>query len=330
MKHITTLFLLCFGLTAVGQVPSYVPDFALALWYDFEMDCLDCGANAPSINDGAVEEHDGMGWYVTLASTSPTNSGQAAQFGSHPVGDNTVIDICTYDGEDCLLLGANDASVAFWVKPDQSVDRQTVFNSTTGLVVDLIFETIKVNEPSGQSVVGTADVFDGNWHHVAYVRDCESGMRLFVDGNLVGESISFECATTNSSWGRPSIGGQWSGTGSIFYPFEGGLDDFGVWRTTLSEEEITSLWLRESQNFGCTDDEACNYSPEATHDDGSCVPCSTISAFCGQGTIWDDSSQTCIPEGPLALTCPGDFNEDGFIGVDDILSVLSLYDTYCP
>ena len=321
MNRFFTLLLAASCLTAVGQVPEYVPDFALALWYDFESDCLDCGANAPLIDDDAIENHDGYGWYLTQASTAPFGDGQAAEFGSHPVSNDSWIDVC--GGNDCLLLGTNSMSVSFWIKPSQSLERQTIFTPSTGLVVDLVFETIVVQDMSDEfSLVGFDDVFDGDWHHVVYVRDCSSGMRLYVDGVLVGENESFSCTSVNA-WGRASIGGQASTSGNLYFPFKGGIDDFGVWRASLSQEQVTSLWLRESGVLGCTDAEACNYNPDAVIDDGTCLGCDVFAARCGQGTVWDAASQTCIPDNP------SDLNYDGCVDVNDFMGHLAAFGSGC-
>ena len=51
--------------------------------------------------------------------------------------------------------------------------------------------------------------------------------------------------------------------------FIGSLDDFGIWDRPLSPLEIEGLYSWTP--FGCTDDNACNYSPEASVDDGSCT-----------------------------------------------------------
>ena len=56
--------------------------------------------------------------------------------------------------------------------------------------------------------------------------------------------------------------------------------------------------------LGCTYNTAMNYDSSATIDDGSCT-------F------------------HLSDSCAGDFNGDDYIGIDDILSMLSLYDTSC-
>ncbi|MDA8695811.1 hypothetical protein N9L83_02560, partial [Flavobacteriales bacterium] len=99
---------------------------------------------------------------------------------------------------------------------------------------------------------------------------------------------------------------------------------------------------------GCTDDYACNYSSEATINDGSCdyscCPgpgccgagtlwdstlghCVTVSALCaascGEGTVWDPISEECI------IAIPADLNFDGCVTVNDLLLLLAVHST-CP
>ena len=71
---------------------------------------------------------------------------------------------------------------------------------------------------------------------------------------------------------------------------------------------------------GCTNENATNYDSTATIEDGSCLY--------SQETVDALVESTECP--PCANSdCPGDFTADGYIGVDDILSMLSLYDTSC-
>jgi hypothetical protein len=49
------------------------------------------------------------------------------------------------------------------------------------------------------------------------------------------------------------------------------------------------------------------------------------SAFCGEGTIWDEATQTCVS----IPTCQGDFNDDGLIQLEDLLDFLFIYGTTC-
>jgi hypothetical protein len=58
-----------------------------------------------------------------------------------------------------------------------------------------------------------------------------------------------------------------------------------------------------SQFVGCTYDEATNYNPMATEDDGSCF---------------------------YETTCPTDLNGDGVIGTADLLNLLEGFGTTCP
>ena len=79
---------------------------------------------------------------------------------------------------------------------------------------------------------------------------------------------------------------------------------------------------------GCTHENATNYDSAATIEDGSCLY--------GQ-EAHDEAQENAFNAGLVSAECPpcansdcpGDFTADGYIGVDDILSMLSLYDTSC-
>ena len=113
-----------------------------------------------------------------------------------------------------------------------------------------------------------------------------------------------------------------------------------------------------SSCIGCTDSAACNYDAQAIIDDGSCLTldecgvCGGDNSSCSgctheNATNYDSTanvedgsclySQDAYDAGVASVECPpcansdcpGDFTADGYIGVDDILSMLSLYDTSC-
>ena len=90
---------------------------------------------------------------------------------------------------------------------------------------------------------------------------------------------------------------------------------------------------------GCTDPAACNYSSVAAADDGSCDYC-----FCGDGTTWVLSLEQCVPSGEacgngtvwdeVTGTCmidetfcswQPDSDGDQLIGVSDLLMFLSVF-----
>ena len=53
--------------------------------------------------------------------------------------------------------------------------------------------------------------------------------------------------------------------------------------------------------------DAANYDPDATEDNGSCL----------------------FDLGGGGGTCPGDFTDDGVIGIADLLEFLIVYDSFC-
>ncbi len=104
---------------------------------------------------------------------------------------------------------------------------------------------------------------------------------------------------------------------------------------------------------GCTDDSFCNYNPLACADDGSCFGepgCTNPQAcnfdedaFCDDGSCslpgctdpeasnWDPTAEC----GFIFLcrynsNCPGDFNNDGFVNVNDLGGFLSAFGSACP
>lgn len=67
--------------------------------------------------------------------------------------------------------------------------------------------------------------------------------------------------------------------------------------------------------LGCVVDQACNFNPEATNDDGSCDFC-----FCGPGTEYDIELGQC-----MIVNGSSDINGDGCTNLGDLLDLLSGY-----
>lgn len=90
---------------------------------------------------------------------------------------------------------------------------------------------------------------------------------------------------------------------------------------------------------GCMYSFAANFDPLATYDDGSCYLDAT--GYCGDGTVWDEESQTCVQEvtayindepDDLAILnpCYFDSDENGLVNLTDLLNLLSVYGLTCP
>lgn len=94
------------------------------------------------------------------------------------------------------------------------------------------------------------------------------------------------------------------------------------------------LWVTEGETIdscllidmceGCTYSTACNYVEAAIEDDGSCdFSCWFNANLCGQGTIWDAVSMTCVEY------CPADIDDSGSTNVSDLLLLLASFSTSC-
>ena len=80
---------------------------------------------------------------------------------------------------------------------------------------------------------------------------------------------------------------------------------------------------------GCTNPEALNYDPDALASDGSCVGC--LGDFDLDGVIQNDDLLTLVANFECALptSCPTDLNGDGVTGIPDVLVLLGLIGQGC-
>ena len=82
---------------------------------------------------------------------------------------------------------------------------------------------------------------------------------------------------------------------------------------------------------GCTNEEADNYNPSATQDDGSCEftePCP--GDFDGDGLITVSDVLVSLGDFGCSGICQGDLDGDNITGVTDILIMLSGFGEPCP
>lgn len=102
--------------------------------------------------------------------------------------------------------------------------------------------------------------------------------------------------------------------------------------------------------FGCADEAGCNYAEDATQNAGCVYPilpeadCAAGSVVCGEGTVWDMTTQTCLSapseQGPCLngtiwdedlqgciVANPSDTDYDGCVSMTDLLDLLSVFGT---
>src|SRR6185503_9735569 len=79
-------------------------------------------------------------------------------------------------------------------------------------------------------------VFDGTWHHLAWVQN-DNVVRLYIDG--VADPADFSYAATTLTFNAISLGGIQRATPGSFYA--GLIDEAALWERPLSQAEVQDL-----------------------------------------------------------------------------------------
>jgi uncharacterized protein (TIGR02145 family) len=318
MKHFLTisLFFLALALSVYGQVPDYVPTEGLVAWYPFN-------GNA---NDESGNGKDGTSFGATLTADRFGLNNAAYYFnGSHP----TYIDLPELDEN--LGVQGSKYTASLWFKNTLGPSAENILIHASSSYFNnsqVIFSRLEVwdqgslkiyhrntdtnNEPSG----GFASIED--WHFVSVLIDAEYGTyALYLDGEFQPAfDFTFNPSESyfeeNRKWQLGSI--SWATN----HQLTGSIDDVTIHNRILEETELLSLY-NGGVNFGCMDENACNFSFEAIVDDGSCVSCEVLSTACGLGTVWDSETQECI------VANPTDSNLDGCTDLNDLMDILANY-----
>ena len=93
------------------------------------------------------------------------------------------------------------------------------------------------NSAWGYAINSTCNVTDGNWHHVAGVRE-GSTIKLYVDGQMEQSThmpADLNISNSSSLWIGAAYTGGWS--------FNGSIDEVHIWKRALSAEEIRLHYL---------------------------------------------------------------------------------------
>ena len=342
MNRLLILLFWMVTFAAHAQVPDYVPTEGLLAWYGLNGDGTDASDYQRHAFSTATQPADNRFGEANAALAF----GSAAETEtSHVIIPGLVHDV------------VNTFSYAFWANPLMNIPLPnqggtgTEGNTNncllhplhghffgtdslhTGAGVHLGQNGIVISEHSDAFVAATlveqTDLSD--WHHYVVVYD-DGIPSLFLDG----EFVKFGVATIRDT--HISLGTDpWYPTGGIGngyndLSFNGSIDDFGFWSRALNSVDVAALFTNQVQVFGCTDSSACNFNEQANQDDGSCVyplfgdDCETGSAACGEGTVWDSASQSCLAWND----CPSDLDGDGIVGVNDLLALLADFGTECP
>ena len=307
---------LCFNALA-QNVPDYVSTEGLVAWWPMNGNVDDAIGFLHGFNQGGIETEGPYG-----------QIGQALEL---PSGDDYI---------DLPTGGVNEEgglTLAFWAwleLPSEGaaplIDRVEVSNNLWSFSYEQSSETVhfitRNNDGSGYHNLSTWSPPAAEWVHVTSVYRAPSGLKeLHVNGTLVGEELAPLDGFTMPTMRLGEVAeGTWNSNCRF--------SKVGVWERALVEEEILALYNAQLPVLGCTESTACNFNEEANIEDDSCVyplfgeDCETGGAACGEGTIWDSSLQSCVGFDE----CPSDLNDDGIVGINDLLSLLSDFGMECP
>ncbi|MEY3399354.1 MAG: hypothetical protein RL220_1948 [Bacteroidota bacterium] len=202
------------------------------------------------------------------------------------------------------------------------------------------------NDPSTRIVVaagggGSTTIINNSFTQESYERGG-------VGGGLTGESGSGSGGGTQTNGSNPDAfnigsggGGGWF-TGGAGNSGAGGSSYIGELQDGSTSSGVNvgngyailkytfTTFSTPNCNLGCTDPLATNFNACATTSDGSCeynYGC-TYSVATNYDPLALTDDGTCIFE--LTSSCPADLNNDGLVGIVDLLTFVSAYGTVCP
>ena len=252
--------------SSAQTLPNYLPTDGLVGWWPFNGNANDESGNG---NDGAFN-----GAVLTFDRANAAN--QSAEFDG--VDDYISLSSPFFGGQ-----VTSQFTISGWVK--KSAEGAGIIWGKSGFWKEVVLSLTEDNRihffyaypnPQGYHGIQTDSGLDfTTWSNVVVTQN--SGvLSVYLNGEL---------QTTGSSngqidWSQDSqgcsLGINYIGKGSYcqaynYFPFEGKIDDIGIWNRALTDAEVMALYLGEPPVAGCTDATACNFNPEANADDGSCV-----------------------------------------------------------
>ena len=208
-------------------------------------------ANQPDIywrlgeSTGNALDSSGAGNYgnVTTSIPSPVTRGVAG-----PIPDNTG---ATFNGSSGTVIAQQpwqapaQYTAEVWFKTNTTRGGKLIGfgNTTSGLSATYDRHVYMLNNGklafgvsngSQQIITSPLSYNDNQWHHVAASQGAD-GMKLYVDGLLVGTNPTTTATAYTGYW---RIGGDrvWSGATSSY--FAGSLDEAAVYSTVVSETDV--------------------------------------------------------------------------------------------
>ncbi|MCB1095403.1 MAG: LamG domain-containing protein [Verrucomicrobiae bacterium] len=224
-------------------VPSAVADVDLVAWWPLD-----------EITDGKTPDAGGGGFDMEAKGGMDADSIVAGKLGNAITFDGVddILSVTSGVGAALPITQYEQYTVALWVRGDfEGQNDRRVFsegsdsstnplfnigtkNDAADATVDIFLRDGAGGTPGHQFSFG--DGFDGEWHHLALMRDGEI-LKLFIDG-VEDSEFTFQ-ETYGDNVNLTSIGAIQRATASNFYT--GDIDDVAVFKSVLTEEELSKL-----------------------------------------------------------------------------------------
>ena len=261
-----------------SNVPDYVPADDLLAWYGFNGNANDLSGNDKhgTVN-GAILTEDRFGMENSayhFANVFPT-------YIQLPEIDETI-------GDPGVAT-----TMSIWSRSDQISPGGVMIHCQTNPINTHIVSRIEEIQASNRIRFTTVvqikrrarveESFEGGaWNHFVVIMDGEHGeYKLYVNG-VLWQSMSFAYDQNHDYSSFPRL---WQIGTITWTTFINGrvTDDVGIYGRALSEQEVIALFSGEAPALGCTEEDACNYDPNAHLSDDSCE---YFTCKCLDGTVW--------------------------------------------
>ena len=243
------MFLLGTLLSAIAQVPSYVPKDSLKGWWPFSGNANDASGNNLNgfIRGVAVQTDDrfnnsNSAYYFN----QKNNIGDGIAIADNSIlalgtGLNQQLSISVWFYEDSLLSFGLNGELGFIVK------KGSLSSNSSGVDYAIVHEANDLVWGTGRSYINGGDKCawtDGlvkaskkNWHHYIAtlnqnVNNTAGIKNIYLDGTLYNS-----CSYVNKN--SSNVDSLYIGSKG----FKGKIDDIGIWNRALTAKEITDLYI---------------------------------------------------------------------------------------
>jgi uncharacterized protein (TIGR02145 family) len=227
-----SIFLLVGQLQAQTQIPSYVPTNGLVGWWPFNGNANDESGNG---NNGVVyastvlttDRYNVLSKAYLFNGTTQSAITNSLQLSNTSTGlaasvwFNSNIALNTSAGHRMFISGTNNIPYQFAYN-NSGIDLE-LYNSSGALTVYTIPITFLAN----------------TWNHVVFSTNTNGSVLIYINGVMynAGNAPSSFRSTNNSKY-------MFGLSSSAFWPvpFNGKLDDIGIWNRALTQQEVNELY----------------------------------------------------------------------------------------